>query len=116
MGSVGQAFAVFVVGLSVVDDEVDVLTTLGQVLAEEIDSASCEEKPKSVAGAVRELRAVVDQLALKGKRVADGDGGDSAGGWGAIGAVVGLAEVRDAKRSVKGDSRSSGRGGRSSAG
>ena len=87
-----------------------VLIESAKALALEIDMAQQADdggKTKAVAGAVRELRAVCDELILKGRSDADTDEGD----WSAP--AVGSAPVRHLPQHEARDLRS--RGGRGGA-
>jgi hypothetical protein len=91
--------------------ELEVLVESALALAAEVDAAQIPDKEgrtKSAAGAVRELRAVVDELLMKGRRDADDDDWSSP--------VADLAEVRDAAKRKPADARPRSRGGRPKAG
>lgn len=77
------------VSLGELDEHASVLADAARVLAKEADLAEYSEKPKSAAGAVRELRATLAELRQK---VGAGDGDDGVG-WDFAG--VGPAEVRN---------------------
>lgn len=91
--------------------ELEVLVESARALALEVDMAQQGDekgRTKSAAGAVRELRAVVDDLLMKGRRDADDDDWSSP--------VANLAEVRNATRSKPGNARRRGGAGSAAAG
>lgn len=111
----------FLLGLPEPTDHDRVLHAAARQLAFEIDTAATGEKPRSAAGAVRELRSVLDELNRR-RRSGDEDG---EGAWGeepaaqhdpepqaaaAKPARARAAKVRDAEESGAGDVRR--RGGR----
>jgi hypothetical protein len=123
VGSVVAEVDLFLLGLPDPTDHDRVLHAAARQLAFEIDTCVLGEKPRSAAGAVRELRSVLDEL---NRRRPGGDEDDEAG-WGEVGkqpAVAGqqaaaakpararAAKVRDAEESGAGDVRGRGRGGR----
>ena len=90
-----------------------VLIESARALALEIDMAQSADdsgKTKAAAGAVRELRAVCDELILKGRSDADTDEGD----WSAP--DTDSAKVRHLPQPVARDVRARGRGGGAAAG
>jgi len=102
---------VVVEGLVDPSAEVLLLVESARALAVEIDAASVPDKDgktRSAASAVRELRSVVDEMLVKGRRDADDDDWSSP--------VADLAKVRDAARPVPGDARVRGRRGGAAAG
>lgn len=93
-------------------NEVQLLIEAARALALEVDLAATPDdngKTKSAASAVRELRAVVEEIKTKGRRDADGDDDWTKPAEPAAGA----APVRNAARSKSGDARR--RGGRGGA-
>ena len=84
-----------------------VLAATARALADEIDSP---DEGRSVANAVKELRAVMAEL-IRGA----GRGGKNETGADSWAAIAGVTEIRDAKRSVKADSGTGGRRGRKAA-
>lgn len=89
--SVTEALTELVETLDRPSAHLSVLIESAKALALEIDMAQAADeqgKTKAAAGAVRELRAVVDELIQKGRSDADTDEGD----WTAP--VAGSAQVR----------------------
>ena len=113
--TVTDALAELVAGLTSRTPHVEVLIATAQTLALEVDMAQLSDeqgRTKSAASAVRELRAVVDELMEKGR--ADGQHGED---WSApAAATVGAATLRDISKRGSGNVRSRGDGGRKAAG
>lgn len=111
MGAVESSVTALVESLKPWSLEAEVLVAAALALAVEIDSAQQPDengRTKSAAGAVRELRAVVDELVMKGRRDADDDDWSSP--------VADLAEVRNATKRKSTDARPRGRRGGAAAG
>ena len=111
--SVTAALAELVDTLDRPSPHLSVLIESAKALALEIDMAQAADengKTKAAAGAVRELRAVVDELVLKGRTDADSDEGD----WTAPGADS--SPVRLVPQPGAGDVRARGNRGGKAAG
>ena len=94
------------------NEEIALLIETSRALALEIDMAAMPDengRTKSAASAVRELRAVVDDMMTKGRRDADNDDDWST-------PVADLAAVRDTTKRKPGDARPRSRGGSAAAG
>lgn len=113
-GSVTDKLADLIATLHHRSPHVEVLIAAASALALEIDMAlQADEngKTKSAASAVREFRAVVDELMLKGR--ADGD--EEVDDW-TNPAGVGATTVRHLTQPKQGNVRARGGGGRKAAG
>jgi len=112
MLSVSAALDDLVATLDKPSPHLQVLIESARALALEIDMAQQADeggKTKAAAGAVRELRAVVDELLLKGRVDADSEDAD----WSA---PAGTTSIRDAPKPKAGDVRPRGRRGGAAAG
>ena len=124
--SVADEVNLFLLGLPDPTDHDRVLHAAARQLAFEIDTCVLGEKPRSAAGAVRELRSVLDEL----NRRRPGGDEDDEGRWGEVpepkqdakpqaaaakSARARAAKVRDAAESEAGDVRRGSRGGRKAA-
>lgn len=100
--SVLQSLETWIETLPEPTPDVRLLIETAKALALEVDVAGIPDdngRTKSAASAVRELRAVVEEITTKGRRAADDDDDN----W--FFSVADLAEVRDAAKRKPGNPR-----------
>jgi len=112
MMSVSSSLTEWIATLPDPAPDVALLIETAKALALEVDLAGIADdngRTKSAASAVRELRAVCDDITTKGRRSADDDDD-----W--FAPVADLAPVRDTPKRVAPNARARSRGGSSAAG